>query len=57
MSGVLAEKPAGSGARVAAILNGLGTTKYEELFVVWRTVAALLAEEGLRSSPRRWASW
>ncbi|GGP14024.1 dihydroxyacetone kinase family protein [Nonomuraea glycinis] len=47
VSGVLAEKPAGSGARVAAILNGLGTTKYEELFVVWRTVAALLAEEGL----------
>lgn len=48
VSGVLAEKPAGSGTRVTAILNGLGTTKYEELFVVWRTVAALLAEEGLQ---------
>ncbi|TDE44540.1 dihydroxyacetone kinase family protein [Nonomuraea mesophila] len=47
VSGVLAEKPAGSGDRVTAILNGLGTTKYEELFVVWRTVAALLAEQGL----------
>lgn len=48
VSGVLAEKPAGSGTRVTAILNGLGTTKYEELFVVWRTVAGLLAEEGLQ---------
>lgn len=48
VSGVLAEKPAGSGDRVTAILNGLGTTKYEELFVVWRTVAALLKDEGLQ---------
>jgi D-erythrulose 4-kinase len=47
VTGVLAEKPADSGARVAAILNGLGSTKYEELFVVWRTVARLLAAEGL----------
>ena len=47
VSGVLAEKPEGSGNRVAAILNGLGTTKYEELFVVWRSVARLLAEQGL----------
>ena len=44
---MLAEKPAGSGNRVAAILNGLGTTKYEELFVVWRSVARLLVEQGL----------
>ena len=28
------------------ILNGLGTTKYEELFVVWRTVARLLRAAG-----------
>ncbi|WP_329253087.1 dihydroxyacetone kinase family protein [Actinoallomurus sp. NBC_01490] len=47
VSGVLAEKPAGSGNRVTAILNGLGTTKYEELFVVWRSVAGLLADQGL----------
>ncbi|MEO3795117.1 dihydroxyacetone kinase family protein [Nonomuraea sp. B10E15] len=47
VSGVLAEKPADSGNRVTAILNGLGTTKYEELFVVWRTVARLLSEQGL----------
>lgn len=47
VSGVLAEKPVDSDDRVTAILNGLGSTKYEELFVVWRTVARLLAEQGL----------
>jgi dihydroxyacetone kinase len=35
------------GDRIGAILNGLGATKYEELFLVWRTVAALLRELGL----------
>ena len=29
------------------ILNGLGSVKYEELFVVYRRVAQLLAEAGL----------
>lgn len=47
VSSVLAEKPVDSDDRVTAILNGLGSTKYEELFVVWRTVARLLAEQGL----------
>jgi dihydroxyacetone kinase len=46
VDGVLAETPADPTRRVAAILNGLGSTKYEELFVVWRTVATLLAEAG-----------
>lgn len=46
VDGVLAEKPAGASGRVAVILNGLGRTKYEELFVVWKTVSALLAEAG-----------
>lgn len=46
VTGVLAEKPAGTGNRIAVILNGLGRTKYEELFVVWKTAAALLAEAG-----------
>ncbi len=32
---------------MAAILNGLGATKYEELFIVWRTVAQLLDEAGI----------
>ena len=43
---VLAEEPADSNKRVGAILNGLGATKYEELFVVWKTVSALLREKG-----------
>ncbi|OLP02895.1 D-erythrulose kinase [Mycolicibacterium porcinum] len=46
VTGVLAEKPAGTGNRIAVILNGLGRTKYEELFVVWKTVAALLTKAG-----------
>lgn len=47
VDGVLAELSVAEGSRVGAILNGLGATKYEELFVVWGTVARLLAERGL----------
>ncbi|GAA2094617.1 D-erythrulose 4-kinase [Microlunatus panaciterrae] len=46
VEGVLAEKPAGAGERVAVILNGLGRTKYEELFVVWADVSRLLRAAG-----------
>lgn len=35
------------GSRVALILNGLGAVKYEELFVIYRSVDRLLAERGL----------
>ena len=35
------------GSRVAAILNGLGAVKYEELFVVFRSVDRLLTERGI----------
>ncbi|MFV0427659.1 MAG: dihydroxyacetone kinase family protein [Beutenbergiaceae bacterium] len=45
---VLAEKPAQAGNRVAVILNGLGATKHEELFVLWKSVAALLRSSGLQ---------
>lgn len=34
-------------ARIGVILNGLGTVKYEELFVVYRQVDQLLSERGL----------
>ncbi len=47
---LLTEVPEGldaGGARVVPILNGLGSVKYEELFVVYRRVAQLLAEAGL----------
>lgn len=47
VEGVLAERPTGSGDRVAVLLNGLGSTKYEEMFVVWGTVSKLLREAGL----------
>jgi dihydroxyacetone kinase len=36
-----------AGHRVAVILNGLGSVKYEELFVVYRRVSQLLADAGL----------
>ncbi|MFF1385117.1 dihydroxyacetone kinase family protein [Arthrobacter sp. NPDC058288] len=48
---LLTEVPEGleasAGARVVPILNGLGSVKYEELFVVYRRVAPLLADAGL----------
>ncbi|MFV0452545.1 MAG: dihydroxyacetone kinase family protein [Propioniciclava sp.] len=43
---VLAERP-DQATRAAVILNGLGATKYEELFVLWRTVAGLLRDAGI----------
>ncbi|MCP8999323.1 dihydroxyacetone kinase family protein [Pseudarthrobacter sp. RMG13] len=49
---LLTEIPDGletSGARVVPILNGLGSVKYEELFVVYRRVAQLLTEAGLEA--------
>ncbi|HET7304810.1 MAG TPA: dihydroxyacetone kinase family protein [Segeticoccus sp.] len=47
VEGVLADAPEGAGIRVAVVLNGLGSTKYEELFVVWGTVSEMLRESGL----------
>ncbi|MFG2429654.1 dihydroxyacetone kinase family protein [Streptomyces sp. NPDC048590] len=44
---LLAERPEGTGPRVAAVLNGLGATKYEELFLLWGHVADGLGEAGL----------
>ncbi|GGF40405.1 erythrulose kinase [Microbacterium sorbitolivorans] len=35
------------GARVVPVLNGLGSLKYEEMFVVYRRIAQLLSEEGI----------
>jgi D-erythrulose 4-kinase len=48
---LLAESPEDSetprGSRVVPILNGLGSVKYEELFVVFRRVRQLLVDAGL----------
>jgi dihydroxyacetone kinase len=46
VDGVLSDNPDASSQRIAVILNGLGRTKYEELFVVWGEVARLLRERG-----------
>ena len=46
VDGLLQERPDPACERIAVILNGLGSTKYEELFVVWGTVARLLRERG-----------
>ena len=47
VSSLLKEAPDQAGKRVGVILNGLGTTKYEELFLLWNTVSRELAEAGL----------
>ncbi|MGX1667965.1 dihydroxyacetone kinase family protein [Streptomyces sp. NPDC055400] len=51
VSTLLKELPDGvtgpHGQRAAVILNGLGSVKYEELFVVYRRVAQLLADTGV----------
>jgi dihydroxyacetone kinase len=51
VSTLLAELPEGveaaNGQRAGVILNGLGSVKYEELFVVYRRVAELLGEAGV----------
>ncbi|SDD39804.1 dihydroxyacetone kinase family protein [Auraticoccus monumenti] len=50
VSTLLGEVPDGvdvRGARVVPILNGLGSVKYEELFVVYATVHRLLEEAGI----------
>ncbi|MGK9148153.1 dihydroxyacetone kinase family protein [Plantibacter flavus] len=51
VSSLLAELPDGvteaDGARVGVILNGLGSVKYEELFVVYRAVSAQLEAAGV----------
>ncbi len=45
-SRLLSERPAGAN-RVGAVLNGLGSTKYEELFVLWTAIAKRLADANL----------
>ncbi|MFC7456226.1 dihydroxyacetone kinase family protein [Brachybacterium sp. GCM10030267] len=42
VDGVLAARPRTESTRVAVIVNGLGTTKHEELFLLWGEVRRLL---------------
>lgn len=44
---VVADAPEGAGDRVAVVVNGLGATKAEELFVLWRDLEPMFADAGL----------
>ncbi|WP_439590841.1 dihydroxyacetone kinase family protein [Microbacterium sp.] len=44
---LLEERPEGADGRVIPILNGLGSLKYEEMFVVYRRIHQLLEAAGL----------
>jgi dihydroxyacetone kinase len=44
---LLVDRPTRASSRVAPILNGLGTTKYEELFLLWGHIARRLADAGV----------
>jgi dihydroxyacetone kinase len=44
---VLAERPSSADGRAAVVVNGLGATKYEELFVLFASVAPLLEQAGV----------
>jgi len=47
VEGLLKDKPDNAGDRVIALLNGLGSTTYEELFVTYGAVERLLGEAGV----------
>ena len=48
VSGALKEFESNPIRKIAVILNGLGATKYEELFVTWKSVSKLLIERGYK---------
>ncbi|CAI3793461.1 dihydroxyacetone kinase subunit DhaL [Pseudarthrobacter sp. MM222] len=47
VSRLLEDKPEDAGTRVVAIVNGLGTVKYDELFLLFGKIEKLLASAGL----------
>lgn len=47
VDGLLKDKPDAAGTRVVPILNGLGTVKYDELFLLFGRIEALLTAAGL----------
>lgn len=44
---LLGERPPGPAGRAVVLLNGLGSVKYEELFVLYGKVSSLLARDGV----------
>ncbi len=47
LAALVADMPLRSGDRVSVLVNSLGATPHEELFIVYRRVAARLAHEGV----------
>ncbi|WP_130866690.1 dihydroxyacetone kinase family protein [Acidipropionibacterium timonense] len=47
VEGLLADRPENPGSRVVPVVNGLGDTKYEELFVLWNDIRRRLVDAGL----------
>jgi dihydroxyacetone kinase len=47
VDGLMKDRPDHPGDRVIALLNGLGSTTYEELFITYRTIERLLTEAGV----------
>jgi dihydroxyacetone kinase len=47
VSKILADEPPNAGKRVTVLVNGLGSVKYEELFVLWTAVRGRLERAGL----------
>jgi D-erythrulose 4-kinase len=45
---LLAERPEDADGRAGVFLNGLGATKYEELFVIWKDVVPALEAAGVQ---------
>jgi dihydroxyacetone kinase len=54
---VLAERPEGTSGRAAVLVNGLGATKYEELFVLYGHVNELLEAAGVVQVAPEVGSW
>ncbi|MFO1539365.1 MAG: dihydroxyacetone kinase subunit DhaK [Chloroflexota bacterium] len=48
MAAILADLPYGRGDEVAVLVNGLGATPKEELYLLYRRAARILAGEGIR---------
>lgn len=46
---VLADSPVNANGKVAVLLNGLGSTKYEEMFVLYKDVHKALGKAGLET--------
>lgn len=47
LDSILADRPISSGSKVVVLLNGLGATPQEELYVMYRRIHTRLAEKGI----------